>query len=247
MSVKYRLCMLLVLVATVIDVYAEGFWQSKPFQNWSRAETDKMLADSPWAKHLTLDSVQMNMSGIATSSKGVTGVGALTQNREAEHSDHPVLTYVAQVRSARPIRQAVVRERQFQENYDSLTADRKAALDTKTNAYLAQPQDEIVIYVTYKSNVNNYVELMQRYWTEQTYDLLKNSVFLSFGHQRLAPTAYAAANGAFQFNFPRPADLPSDGSMVLEFQHPGVGAIGAERVLIEFKLKPMVLDGAPMV
>lgn len=234
-------------VAIGIQLQADDFWQQKPYQKWSKAETEKMLTDSPWTRHMTLDAVQMNMSGIATSSMGVTGVGAVTQNREAEHSEHPTLTYTAQVRSARPIREAVVRQRQFQENYDGMGAEQRSALDAKTNAYLAQPQDEIVIYVTYKSNVNNYVDLMRRYWTEQSYDLLKNSVVLSFGRQRLAPTGYAAINGAFQFNFPRPATLPLDGSMVLEFLHPGVGFIGQERVLIEFKIKPMILASSPVI
>lgn len=227
------------------SVWADDFWRAKPYQEWSKAETEKMLKDSPWARHITLSSIQMNMSGVATGSRGVTGVGSVQQNVESEHSDHPTLTYTAQLRSARPIRQAVVRDRQLQEHYGDLPADRKAALDAKTNAYLAQAQDDIVVYVTYQSNVGNYVDLTRRYWTQQTYDLIKNTVFLTVGRERLAPVGYAATNGAFQFNFPRPAALPADGSVVLEFMHPGVGAIRQERVVIEFKLKEMTLDGAP--
>jgi hypothetical protein len=239
----------LVLLAFILGhaAVAQEFWEKKPYTEWSKPETEKILENSPWAQHITLSHLSSNLSGISTTSRGVTGVGTVTQNIEAEHSQNPTLTYTAQLRSARPIRQAVVRQRQLQDGYDSMSPVQRAALDAKTNAYLAQPQGEIVVYVTYTSSVNSYADLMRRYWTQQTYDLLKNTVFLSIGHERLSPTGYAATTGAFQFNFPRPAEIPTNGSMVLEFRHPGVGVIAPERALIEFKLNKLVFDNAPAI
>ena len=243
-----RIRTLVLLACTLAHAaVAQEFWEKTPYPEWSKAETEKMLQSSPWAQHITLSHLNSNFSGISTSVRGVTGVGSVAQNLESEHSENPTLTYTAQLRSARPIRQAVVRQRQLQEGYDSMSPAKRAALDAKTNAYLEQPQDEIVVYVTYSSSVHSYADLMRRYWTQQTYDLLKNTVFLSIGSGRLSPTGYASTNGAFQFNFPRPAHMPNNGSMVLEFQHPGVGVIVPERVLIEFKLNKLVFDSGQAI
>jgi hypothetical protein len=167
--------------------------------------------------------------------------------QEMGQSEHPHLTYTAQIRSAMPIRQAVVRQRELEVGYDSMSPGPKAALDAKTNAYLQQPQDDIVIYITYTSTIGNYVEQSRRFWSLQNYELVKNAVFLTIGHDRVGPVGYASTNGAFQFNFPRPATMPSEGSVVLEFMHPQVGALNAERVVLEFKLNKMLVQGAPAI
>ena len=236
-AVRCKSCWVVFALNSVLlqMVTAEDFLK-KPYLQWSKSETEKMLRDSPWAKHITLSKTSMLFRQEER-----------TSNAEREQTETPVVTYTAQLRSAIPIRQAVVRERQLQEGYDGMSAAQKAALDAKTNAYLNSTQEEIVVLVSYESNVRNYVDLLRRYWTQQTYDLVKNSVSLKLGTEWSSPTGYAATNGAFQFNFPRPPQLPRDGSMVLQFQHPGVGVLGPERVVIEFKLDKMLVDGVPAI
>lgn len=224
---------------------AQEFWQTKNFSDWSKAETEKMLHDSPWAQQVTLS--QVVMTGFSTGIKGVTGVGNPAAVSEAQHSELPRLTYTAQLRSAMPLRQAIVRQRQFAEDYDGKPPDQRAALDAKTNAYLARTQDDIVIYVAIDSNVVNYTNQARRYWKQQTYDLLKNKVFLTIGRERLAPVGFAATDDAFQFNFERPAAMPREGSITLEFTHPPIGALSTEQVRIEFKLNKMMLNGEPAI
>ncbi len=224
---------------------AQEFWQTKPYQQWSEAETEKLLRDSPWAQHVTLSRVVM--AGFSTSPLGVTSVGNPAAVAEAQHSEMPQLTYTAQLRSAMPIRQAVVRQRQIAERYDSMSAEKRSALDVKTNAYLEKVQDDIIVYVTYESNLGNYADQVKRYWKQQTYELLKNKVFLTVGRERLAPVGFAATDGAFQFNFARPAEIPRGGSVVLEFTHPTVGALASETVRIEFKLSRMLVEGKPVL
>ena len=230
---------------------AQDFWQAKPFPTWSKAESEKMLRDSPWAQHITLSQVimagfstgqQSRNSGVGAGSPGVGNPAAVS---EAQHSELPHLTYIAQLRSALPVRQAVVRQRQLAEGYDAKPPQQRAALDAKTDAYLAKPQDDIVVYVAYESNLGNYANLEARYWKQQTYDLLKNKVFLTIGGARLAPVGYAATDGAFQFNFERPAEVLHAGSVTLEFTHPPVGALATETVRIEFKLNKMLVNGEP--
>src|SRR5438105_486663 len=125
--------LMLVVAAAAPMVLAQEFWEQKPYTKWTKAETEKMLQNSPWAQHTTLSKVTSNMAGISTGVKGVTGVGAVAQNAEAERSENPTLIYTAQLRSARPIRQAVVRQRQLQEGYDSMSPQQREALDAKTN------------------------------------------------------------------------------------------------------------------
>jgi hypothetical protein len=35
-------------------LYAAGFWDKKPFREWTSEEVDRLLTDSPWAKQLTV-------------------------------------------------------------------------------------------------------------------------------------------------------------------------------------------------
>ncbi len=235
----------LLLLFAFRSAAAQEFWQAKPFAQWSKAEAEKLLADSPWAQHVTVS--RMVTPGATTSQLGVISVGNPATVGEAQHSEIPYVSYTAQLRSALPLRQAVVRQRQIAEKYDSLSPDKRAALDAKTDAYLARPQEDIVVYVTYKSNVGNYADQVKRYFKQQTYDLLKNVVFLTIGRERLAPVGFAATDGAFQFNFERPAEVPREGSVILEFTHPAVGALASETVRIEFKLGKMLLNGTPLL
>lgn len=231
-------------------VFAQQFWETKPYQKWSKAETEKMLSDSPWAQHISLSKPGIqgtNPRAFASIAGTQRAAGAQTSAAEAEHQDAPHLTYTLQLRSAMPVRRAVARSLQLEKGYDSMNAEQKAVLDGKINAYLLQPQEEVVVYVAYTSNVGNYVDSLRRYWTLQTYDLLKNSVYLIAGKQRLQLSGYGATNGAFQFNFPRPASLDEDDSIAVEFYHPDIGLIASERILIEFKLKKMLLEGRPVM
>ena len=44
----------LLSLGMVLTVTAENFWESKPFTEWKRDETMKMLTDSPWARTVSV-------------------------------------------------------------------------------------------------------------------------------------------------------------------------------------------------
>lgn len=222
---------------------AQELWETKRYQEWSKADTEKMLHNSPWAQHVTLSRVVM--TGMSTGNRGVTGMGNQAAVQDAQHSELPYLTYTAQVRSAMPIRQAVVRQRQLAENYEKKKEKEREALDAKTNAYLARPQDDIVIFVAIDSNVINYANQAKRYWQKQSYELLKNSVFLTIAGERLTPFGFAANDEGFQFNFERPPEVPKNSTIMLEFTHPTISSLNSEVVRIEFKVSKMLVDGVP--
>ncbi len=241
--IRWFSCLLLAVLCPLS--YAQQFWESKPYQNWSPAEAEKMLRDSPWARRVTLSSV--TLPGATRSGRGITDRGNAPANDGIERSDRPNLTYTVQLRSAMPVRQAVVRQKQLASKYDKMALEQRAAFDAKWNEYLATPQEYIVVYVTYESSVSDYVKLAQQYWNVQTNDLVRDKVSLTLGGERLEPVGYTAVNGIFQFHFPRPAALPDKGSALLQFTHPALGSLPEERVLLEFKLGNMLVDGKPVI
>jgi hypothetical protein len=106
------------LAASLIAATAAGSaqkdeWQSKPYQQWTKKEAQKMLADSPWAQ--TIGS----------------GGGAMTQT--------PDKLYTLRLRSALPVRQALLRLRQLNEKYDEMSDKKKAEFDEKSKPLVDCP------------------------------------------------------------------------------------------------------------
>jgi hypothetical protein len=164
-----------------------------------------------------------------------------------------------QFRSALPVRQALVRQMQIAQKYDSLAAEQKQQFDQSANSFLTSKfEDAVVVYVTYQTNSQAKDRELARYWQSQTADLLKNTVFLrnSKGEQ-VALAQFNAAQGgerSFQLLFPRqingkPFMSPEDKSLMLEFSYPvldipgGFGKLGDGRGFMEFKPKKMVFEG----
>ena len=110
----YRLMVPVLLVCLAMPLaLGADFWAKKPYQNWSREETTRMLEESPWATTLTLGSIQRNIGGMdATTGQGYGG----------EMETNPTITYNFQFRSAEPIREAQVRSSQLNSHYESMSA-----------------------------------------------------------------------------------------------------------------------------
>ena len=215
-------------------VMAKDFWETKPFDQWSQKECQKMLADSPWAKELELvgRSVEMMASSAA-----------------ATDSRAPYIKYTAQLRSATPVRQAVVRQMQIVNKYDSLPDDQKQAFNQNTESFLIGPSSEfVVVNIQYESNILDNSRDLNRYWETQTTDVLKNSVYLSGSKGVKVPLSQfvsgAGGSQEFQFFFPREVDgkeilQPGDKALQLEFAYPVIKYqgydLGDGRAFIEFK------------
>jgi len=106
--------------AVVATAVAQGDgWQGKPYQQWTKSETEKVLKDSPWARTVM-------MSGPVVS----VGTG------DAGTSDK---VYIAQLRSAMPVRHALLRLRQLNEKYDSMSDKKKAEFDERNRPLIECP------------------------------------------------------------------------------------------------------------
>ncbi len=228
---------LAVLLLASVAASAAEFWEKKDYRRWSEKDCRKMLQNSPWAKQRIFSQVHITPLG----------AGSAT-----ERQDNPRITYQVQLRSALPVRQALVRLQQHRTGYDKLAEEERRAFDEQAEAFLRRDvSDVVVLYVMYGSTVWNDALDLQRYWQRQTTATLKNTTFLIGRHGRKADLKhYAVVKGggqAFQFAFPRYVDGQplvglQDKSLQLEFVHPNIRGQGEERVLLGFKVKKMVVE-----
>jgi hypothetical protein len=168
--------------------------------------------------------------------------------------------YSIQLRSALPIRQAIVRQMQIASKYDDLSKEQRQEFDKSAGQYLsASFPDMIVIQLKGGPNTEKLhmatstsVALI-RYWQTKTTELLKNTVFLIRPKGDKVPLLqYNVSQGdvcEFQFIFPRqhqgnPVLSPEDKSLMLEFYYPTAPSYTTTaRALVEFKTKKMLFNG----
>lgn len=221
---------------------AADFWEKKNYKEWSKPEAQRLLENSPWAQQVTLGSVNVNVSQRNLSSTLAPGsLGAADVARE----NTPQITYTVQLRSARIVRQAVIRMSQIDVKYDRMSPEQRARFDAKAQGYVDANDDSVAAYVTFATNVPSLMIDLHSFWSRQTTDLLKNTTFLNAGGQKLPLLEFiVSGDHAFQMIFPRPTNLSPDGTLAVEFQGTGVSG-RLEKVLAEFKLKKMVVEGKP--
>jgi hypothetical protein len=228
------------LLASVGAAQSGDYWQKKDYRQWTERECRKLLEDSPWANIHNVSQVFLDQIHIDSTSR--------------ERQSNPRILYRVQIRSATPVKQALVRLSQIDSNYDEMTADARQAFDKNVEKVLSDNNAQfVVMHVSYTANVQNDDRELGRYWHSQTTERLKNLVFLIGGGGVKVPLSiYRPGEGAsreFQFVFPReyngrPVIGPGDKTLKLEFNHPNIR--GAERVLIEFKTEKMMMQGSPV-
>lgn len=213
---KLRAVMFVVLcLAASTTLRADDVWEKKSSAEWSEKDAKKILEDSPWANKYTIT------SGAAISQTSGSG-----DSFDRETSKE--MWYMAQFWSALPMREARVRTMAFQMKYNQMKPAEKQSFDEKAKQYIEAPQDNIVVRVTYGSNVPDFARKMSKYWGEQTLELQKNQIFLVTDGKRVAAVALQMAPGGNEFYlvFPRTVDgqpvMKPEGKLALEMQHPDI-------------------------
>ena len=248
-SVFYRLVVSVLLVSLAVPALGADFWAKKPYQQWSKEETGRMLEESPWATTLSLGGVEDVLTGsnapTTSSSQGHRGTSSSQGYGEME--TNPTISYNLQFRSAEPIREAMVRSSELNSHYDAMSAEQKTAVDANAASFLAVKfADRVVVSVTFKTNVQDYESQLRTYWGQRSLPTLSMSVFLDAGKERLSLISYTSKDDTFQFVFPRPTKVSPDEKVGVEFIHPKIGRIGQQRILQEFSLKKMLVNGEPV-
>ena len=188
-SRRPRLASLILIIAAAASmpphraramVQAEG--QARPYQAWSKQQVTKLLNDSPWARtqvirvaaRKQLRSVAGQVSA-TPSSAGDDGHAALGGAEEAIN-----YSFTLRLRSALPIRQAIVRLVQIESNYDGMQPGQKRALNAQTKELLECKEcvDNYVISVGFGSTNSQGVDLIYDWFRGQSVESLKGYIYI---------------------------------------------------------------------
>lgn len=105
----------LALFCLTFTTYGQKAWEKKSYQQWSLSDVVQVLDDSPWAQT------------------------QVDHDRISPESARTAFQVTVRLRSALPIRQALVRRRQLYVQYDKLTADDQARFDSEVKGFLECP------------------------------------------------------------------------------------------------------------
>ena len=232
---------LLLFTITVGNTYSGGdFWTDKPYVKWSEKEAKHLLADSPWARSVILRHTVLKQTR--------RDFGSLPNANEGEGVSEPEVDYSVYLRTARPVREAIVRLAQFEQKYDHMDPGDRKAFDEKWGQFLAASAgDKVIVQVKYSANTADVDLRLAHYWQTQTVDILRDGGTAMTGPDgvRVAPVAFWTARGAgreFQLAFPRPKGDGKEGSVAVEFGHPNIGE-DSTRIYVKFPLKDMMYGG----
>ncbi len=120
---------LVVIIFLLSPAYGQKIWEKKSYKQWTAAETEKILLDSPWAQT------------------------AFQTTRSAYNVPGISISAIIRLRSALPIRQALVRRRQLVVNYDRLSSTAQAKFDAETREFLECPDCAKYYIVTLVSGI----------------------------------------------------------------------------------------------
>ncbi len=220
---------LITAVALTLNALAQDVWRDKPFNQWSKEEAEKVLLDSPWARLSARSGAAIYRSVSA-----------------------PDPAFNFRLRSALPVRQAMLRLRQLREKYDQLSEAKKADFDEKNRPLVECPAcaDNYVIALHPPPGGR---EPLPRALLTTSHDRIKLAIYLSNerGERRelihyVPPKS--AASGEAVFFFPRfnekgkPLLTPANKRLVLNI---GSEALGGDQAVnrFEFDVSKMVVNG----
>ena len=120
--------------------HAQAVWTDKPFTQWSRSDAETVLNDSPWSSHqevrMQFDKEKQTAAG---SYSGVSSAAAVSSQMEVM-SDLPVdFIFTLRLRSALPVRQALVRLKQLESDSRKLSKKDLETFDAQIKGLLECP------------------------------------------------------------------------------------------------------------
>jgi hypothetical protein len=221
---RHVCAVLAILVSAVLVTWAGVGWVDKDWKQWSKDEVKLVLHDSPWSKKWAKG--QLNTSAAVPGVSGAGKEGAAGENA-------PEIDYYLQIRSAMPVREAVIREAQLERGYDSFTESEKKAFDAQSIPFLNRVySDVIVVHVLFSSNVQAFERQLAEHWQNIRTDAIPDEVFLiNERGNRVPPVRFTAPRGgAYEFDLAFPRTLNGDAvihegdkTFQIEFINPAVG------------------------
>src|SRR4030095_16484716 len=111
------------LLGSLAAAQSKNYWEKKDYREWTDKECRKLLEDSPLANKYNLSQVYIDP--------------IQTDSTSRERQPNPTIEYKVQIRSATPVRQALVRLSQINAKYDGMTAAARQGFDQSTEKFLS--------------------------------------------------------------------------------------------------------------
>jgi hypothetical protein len=148
---------LIVMVAGLFGaICAQNDLPNKPFLEWSKKEAEAILNNSPWARQqevrIKFDKETQKAAG---SYSGVSSAAAAQSETEVSSQVPVDFVFTIRLRSALPVRQAMVRLKNLETNLEKMTAEQRAAFEKQTKGLLDCPACAANYVVTLSSKSKN--------------------------------------------------------------------------------------------
>jgi hypothetical protein len=159
MSNYLRKCswLAVILLAGYGSINAQNELPDKPFQHWSKSEAEKILNNSPWAKQqevrIKFDKETQTAAGSFNTDPTKGGQNIQTEVTSQVPAD---FIFTLRLRSALPVRQAVVRLKQLETNIERMDPKDRVAFEAQIKGLLDCPAcvNNYVITLSSKSKSN---------------------------------------------------------------------------------------------
>ena len=127
------------LVSCAGAIAAQASWNNKPYTQWSKPEAEAILNNPPWAIRNEVRIRFDKETQVAAGSYSGVSSGAASQSQTEVTSQAPVdFIFTLRLRSALPVRQALVRLRQL-ESDRKMSDQERASFDARTKGLLECP------------------------------------------------------------------------------------------------------------
>jgi hypothetical protein len=244
---RYASGILAVFALAVLTATADDFWVKKDWKTWTAADCKKLLEDSPWA-HRKMVENETNVSRLP--SAGAQGTGAAASQADtAQNKDTGEINYVVQMRSAAPIREALIRMAQIDRQYDKMSDADKKAFDAQMEKLYGVKDDTIAVHIRYYANRDSLGSDLEKSWKSLPADTVPaDMILISSNGTKVTPLTFVAdpdGKTEFDMTFPRSAFAQGLKSFKLQIPNPALGDFGASKIMVEFKLDKMTFDGKP--
>jgi hypothetical protein len=225
----------------LLTTAADDFWVKKDWKQWTVSDCKKLLESSPWVVRKMVEN-ESNVNRLPSAANGANADTAL--NKDAGE-----VNYIVQIRSAAPIRHALIRLEQIEKQYDKMTDADKKAFDAQMEELYGEPDEAIIVHVKYSGTRDLLAADISKSWKSIPRDTVPAEMFLiaSNGSKARPLTFVADSKGGdeFELTFPRSALGQGFKSFKLQIPHPALGDFGGSKVMVEFKLDKMMFDGKP--
>jgi len=244
---RYAVGILAVFALAVLTAAADDFWAKRDWTQWSASECKKMLEDSPWARRVMKEN-ESNVNRLPSAGNQGTGAQPGTA-AESSGKDTGEINYVVQMRSAAPIRQALIRQTQIDRQYDKMTDADKKAFDAQMEKLYKYNDDTIAVHVRYYGNRDPLGTDLEKSWKSLPPDTVPaDMILISSNGTKVTPLTFVAdpdGKDEFDLTFPRSAFAQGLKTFKLQIPSPALGDFPSAKVMVEFKVDKMTFGGKP--